>query len=309
MFIRIGLEEGIPPLTIVALRALFGSLFLVVAARLVRARLPRSREAWGRLLVLAITNIVVPFALISWGQQYISSGMASILNAMVPFFTVLLASLVLHDEALTPARLGGLAVGFVGVVLLALPSLGSAFDDALAARSLVAMLAVIVATVSYAVAAVYTRRRLSGQPIIGTGDGSMRALRSPEIALGSTLAALPIIGGLALVVERPEVGLAALPQTGTGWFTVLWLGLLGTGCGYLLFFGIIERWGATRTTLVTYVLPVVAVALGFVFLGERLRILELVGAALIIGGIVLVNGSAGQRPILRASRTASRLEP
>lgn len=309
MFIRIGLDEGIPPFTIVALRALFGSLVLAVAARLIGARLPRSREAWRRMLVLGLTNIVVPFALISWAQQYIPSGLASILQSMVPLSTIVLAAVVLHDEALTLARLGGLAIGFAGVVLLALPSLSAGFDDTRATQALLAMVAVAIATVSYAIAAVYTRHRISGQQLIEVEGDSPRAPRSAEIALGSTLAALPIIGALALVVERPVEGLAALPQTGAGWFTVLWLGILGTGVGYLLFFGILERWGATRTTLVTYVLPVVAVALGFLFLGERLQPLELVGAVLIIGGVVLVNGSVGQRPLLRSSRAAPRLEP
>ena len=309
LFIRIGLDEGVPPFTIVALRALFGSAFLAVAMRLIGGRLPRRWESWKRLFVLALTNVVVPFALIAWGQQYISSGMASILNAMVPLFTIVLAAIVLHDEALTLARLGGLAVGFAGVVLLALPSLGAALDDAGAAQYLVAMVAVAVATISYAIAAVYTRHRITGQPLVEADDGTLRPPRPQEIALGSTLAALPTIGVMALVVERPEAGIAALPDTGTGWFAVLWLGFLGTGFGYLLFFGIMERWGATRTTLVTFVIPIVAVALGFVVLGERLQLLELLGAVLIIWGVALVNGSVGQRPLVRTPKAEPRLEP
>jgi drug/metabolite transporter (DMT)-like permease len=308
MFIRIGLDEGVPPITVVALRALFGSLFLWVALRLVGGRLPRNREAWKRLTLLAITNAVVPFALIAWGQQVIPSGMASILNAMVPLFTVVLAAIVLHDESLTLGRLGGLAIGFAGVVVLALPSLGAALEDAGAVQSIVAMVAVAAATVSYAIAAVYTRHRVTGQPLVEEGDAGLRPPRPAEIAFGSTISALPIIGALALLMERPEVGIAALPDTGTGWFAVMWLGFLGTGCGYLLFFGIMERWGATRTTLVTYVLPVVAVALGFVVLNERLVPLELIGAVLIIAGVALVNGSIGQRPLLRSARVSQGLD-
>ena len=309
LFIEVGLEEGVPPFTIVGMRVLFGSLFLAGALVLTGGRLSVRWDVWRRFLVLGLTNVVVPFALIAWGQQHIPSGMASILNALVPFFTIMLASLVIHDEVLTVARLGGLGVGFVGVVMLALPSLGAAFDDAAHVRSLMAMLAVVVATVSYAVAAVYTRLRLTGQPLIEAGDGTRRAPRPQEIGLGSTLAALPVITVLALLFERPANGLLDLPQTDTAWFAVLWLGLLGTGIGYLLFFGILERWGATRTTMVTYVIPIVAVSLGFLVLGERLQPLEILGAALIIGGVVLVNGSLGQRPILRSARAAPRLEP
>jgi drug/metabolite transporter (DMT)-like permease len=210
---------------------------------------------------------------------------------------------------LSSARLGGLAVGFVGVVLLALPSLGAAFDDAAHVGSLVGMLAVVLATISYAVAAVYSRLRLTGQPIVEAGDGTLRAPRPQEIALGSTLAALPAITIVALLFERPAHGLLALPGSGNAWFAVLWLGLLGTGCGYLLFYGILERWGATRTTLVTYVIPIVAVSLGFLLLGERLQLLELLGAVLIIAGVVLVNGSIGRQSVVRSTREAPRLEP
>jgi drug/metabolite transporter (DMT)-like permease len=257
---------------------------------------------------LALTNAVIPFALIAWAQQYIPSGVASIVQSMVPLSTIVLAAIVLHDEALTLARLGGLAVGFAGVILLALPSLGGAVEDAGAAQSVIAMVAVALATVSYAIAAVYTRHRVTGQSLIEEEDGKLRPPLPAEVAFGSTVAALPIIGAFALVVERPEVGIAALPQSGIGWFAVLWLGILGTGCGYLLFFGIIGRWGATRTTLVTYVMPVVAVALGFIVLGERLLPLEVAGAILIIGGVALVNGSIGQRPLLRPARPEQRLD-
>ncbi len=89
------------------------------------------------------------------------------------------------------------------------------------------------------------------------------------------------------------------------WFAIIWLGVLGTAVAYLIFFRVIERWGATRTTLVTYVIPVVAIGLGFVVLGERLRPVELVGAALIIAGVVLVNANIGQRPLFRGTPDAT----
>jgi drug/metabolite transporter (DMT)-like permease len=102
---------------------------------------------------------------------------------------------------------------------------------------------------------------------------------------------------LAVALERPPDGLLAVPSSGEGWLAVLWLGVLGTGLAYLFHFRILERWGPTRASLVTYVIPLVAVTLGFVVLGERLTPLELIGAALIIGGVVLVNSSVGQRPL------------
>jgi drug/metabolite transporter (DMT)-like permease len=133
----------------------------------------------------------------------------------------------------------------------------------------------------------------------------MRAPRPGEIALGSTVSAFVMVALLAIVFERPGSGVFAIPQSALGWLSVVWLGALGTGVAYLLFFRIMERWGATRTTMVTYVIPVVAIALGFIFLGERLRPLELAGAALIIVGVVLVNGNVGQRPLFRRAESVA----
>jgi len=309
LFIAIGLEEGVAPLSIVSLRTLFGGLFLGLVVLVRGGRLPLRWDVWKRMTFLGVTNIVIPFVLIAWGQQYIASGMAGILNAMVPLFTIMLAALVLHDETITVAKLAGLAIGFCGVVLLALPSLGAAGADDGATLAVAGMLAVALAAVFYAIAAVYTRRRLTGHPIIEEPDGTVRSPTAREIALGSNIVAFMIITALAIAFERPGGGVYAIPQSNVAWFAMLWLGVLGTGLAYLLFFRLIERWGATRTTLVTYVIPIVAIALGFVLRDERLRPIELAGAALIIGGVVLVNATFGQRPLFRRESAESRLEP
>jgi drug/metabolite transporter (DMT)-like permease len=301
MFIKIALDEGVAPLTIVSMRTLFGGALLLLVLLARGGRLPLQWNVWKRMLVLGAANIVVPFALIAWGQQYIPSGMASILNATVPLFTILLAAVALADEHITVAKLSGLVIGFFGVVVLALPSVQAARADDDSVFAVAGMLAVALAGVFYAVAAVYTRRRLTGMPIIEQPDGTMRAPLPVEISLGSTVSAFAMITLLALIFERPDGGLLAIPESTAGWVAMVWLGALGTGVAYLLFFRIIERWGATRTTLVTYVIPLVAIALGFVILGERLRLLELVGAALIIAGVVLVNANIGQRPLFRGA--------
>jgi drug/metabolite transporter (DMT)-like permease len=308
LWIAVGLEEGVAPLTIVSQRTLFAGLLLGLFVLVRGGRLPLEWNVWRRMIILGITNIVIPFALIAWGQQYIPSGMAAILNATVPLFTILLAAVVLHDEIITAARLGGLGIGFAGVVVLALPSLGAAGTEGDAALAVVGMLAVAVAGLSYAVAAVYTRRRLTGQLIIGRADGTRRPPAPREIALGSTIVAFVVITVLAVVFERPEGGLYLVPQSGLGWVAMIWLGALGTGVAYLLFFRLIERWGATQTTLVTYIIPVVAIALGFIVLGERLQPLELAGAALIIGGVVLVNADIGQRSRLRRAKAETEAD-
>ncbi len=302
MWIRIGLDEGAAPMAIVSMRTLFAAVLLGAVLLARRGRLPLRWNLWKRMIFLGATNIVVPFALIAWGQQYIPSGMASILNAMVPLFTIFFAAAALADEHITAAKLGGLGIGFLGVIVLALPSLEAAGADEDAALAVAGMLAVAGASVFYGVASVYTRRRVTGMPIIEQPDGTMRAPLPVEISLGSTVAAFLMITLAALVFERPEGGLLTVPDSAIGWVALLWLGVLGTGVAYLIFFRIIERWGATRTTLVTYVIPLVAIALGFIFLGERLRPLELVGAALIIAGVVLVNARYGQRPLFGAAR-------
>jgi drug/metabolite transporter (DMT)-like permease len=302
LWIKIGLDEGVAPLTIVSMRTLFAGLLLAVVLVIRGGRLPLRWNIWKRMFFLGATNIVVPFALIAWGQQYIPSGMASILNAMVPLFTIMLAAVALADEHITAAKIAGLGIGFVGVIVLAWPSLEAAQGDENAALALMGMLAVAGAAIFYAVASVYTRRRLTGMPIIEESDGTLRAPMPVEISLGSTVTAFIMITVLAVIFERPAGGFYLLPQSGLGWVSMIWLGALGTAVAYLLFFRIIERWGATRTTLVTYVIPIVAIALGFIVLGERLRPLELVGAALIIAGVVLVNANVGQKPLFGKAR-------
>jgi drug/metabolite transporter (DMT)-like permease len=291
LFIAVALDEGIAPLSIVAYRSLFGAILLGAVVLVVGGRVPLDAGLWQRMAVLGFTNIVVPMGLIAWSQQYISSGMAAIINAMVPLFTLLLAVWLLHDERFTRARTAGLGIGFVGVVLLASPSIGAAGDDQDALLALAGMGAVVLASVSYAVAAVYTRRHLTGHPVIRRSDGSHREPRPVEVAFGSTVMGFLIVAALALLLERPEGGLVTVPASGLAWAALLALGLLGTGLAYLLFFRLIESWGATRTTLVTYIIPLVAIVLGFVLLEERLLPIELAGAALIIGGVVLVNAN------------------
>jgi drug/metabolite transporter (DMT)-like permease len=302
MWITIALEDGVPPLTVVSLRAAFATLLLVSLLLLRRGRMPFHWNLWRRMFALGATNIVIPMALIAWGQQYIPSGMASILNALVPLFTVVLAAGALADEHITPAKLGGLLVGFLGVIVLAMPSVREAGADDDAAAAVAGMLAVAAAGFFYGLAAVYSRGRITGMPIIEQPDGTTRAPLPVEISLGSTASAFVMVAALALVFERPDSGLLTLPTDPLAWFGLIWLGVLGTGVAYLLFYRLIARWGATRTTLVTYVIPVVAIVVGFLFLDERLRPLELVGAALIIAGVVLVNAKVGQRPLFGRAR-------
>jgi drug/metabolite transporter (DMT)-like permease len=301
MFIRVGLDEGVQVVTLVSVRTLSGALFLGVAILAVRGGLPGTREAWRHVIVLACLQIVFPFLLIAWGQQHIPTGIAAVLNALVPLYAVILASLVLLDEPITLNRLVGVLVGFGGVVLMALPSVTDAGDEGMLA--ILGMGAMALASLWYALAAVYARHRVTGRPLIRGRDGTMRAITALEISFAQIAIGTIVLTVLAIAFERPAGGLYALPPSPEAWFAVLWLGILSTGVGYVLFYRIIGAWGATRTTLVTYVLPIVAIVLGFVFLGERLVPLELAGSAFVLVGVVLVNASIGRR-VLFARRAS-----
>jgi drug/metabolite transporter (DMT)-like permease len=220
---------------------------------------------------MSVVNIVLPFFLITWAEQSVDSALAAILTGTVPLFVLVLAPLFLPDEPVTPARVLGLAVGFIGVVVLFAPSLVNLGDSDLTPE-----LALLGSSVSYGIGAVYTRR-------------NVRGLRPMIPALFQVGFALAISGVLALLVEQPIGRVVPAPEA---LIAVVWLGILGSGFAYLAFFRILRDWGATRTSAVAYLLPVVGLALG-TFRGEAITLERLAGTALIIGGIALVNSTAG----------------
>lgn len=287
MFIKIG-DQSLSPLTLVTLRLLFGSIFLAGALRAFGASLPRDPQVLRRLALIAVFNIVVPFTLITWGERSIDSGVAAILNATMPLFTIVVAALALPEEPITVNRLAGLVVGFGGVVLLVSRSLGS--SGSLFAGEL----AVALAALSYASATVYVRLHLRGVPPVSAAAGQVGI-------------ALPIAAVLAITTEHPWT-LAPHPDA---LFAVVWLGILGSGAAYLISFRLIAHWDATRMSLVTYLFPAVGVALGTTFLGERVGWQEIAGGLLVVAGVALVNGRFGRRRLIgrRAAAPAPSLDP
>jgi drug/metabolite transporter (DMT)-like permease len=308
LFIKIGLDQGLPPFVLVSYRLASAALFLLVVIRLTHGSLPRTRDAWSRLIVLGVVNVAVPFSLLTWGEQYTSSAIAAIGNGLVPLFAIVLASLVLHDEPITLNRLAGLVIGFVGAVLLASPSLGKGSGGG--SQELVGELAIALASLSYACGAVYARHAITGRPII---DDPVRGPRPPtpvEIALPQVVVAGTVTTVLAIITEIGQADRVIAPPSLPAWFAVLWLGLLGSGVAYLLLFRIIRAWGATRATLVTYIMPIVGIALGIAILGERLDPAEIAGTVLIIGGLLLANSKYGQRRLYgRASAPTAPTAP
>jgi drug/metabolite transporter (DMT)-like permease len=242
---------------------------------------------YAHLLVMAAFSVAIPFSLITWAEQSVDSTLASVLNGSVPLFVIVIAAVFLRDEPISINRLAGLLLGFVGVAILV------GFDPAdLAGGDLAAKAALIGSSLSYAIGGVYARRMIHG-------------LRPMIPAVFQVGFALVMVGVLALIFEQP----LNLPLRPDAILSVIWLGLLGSGAAYLVFFRLLGRWGATRTSMVAYLLPVFGIVLGAVVLSEEIDAGLLVGTALVIGGIALVNARWGSRPLFGQRARAAVAEP
>jgi drug/metabolite transporter (DMT)-like permease len=277
LFIKIGVDT-FGTFTLVAIRLLIGAATLWVAFRLNGTALPRKRRTYEHLLVMALINITIPFALITWAEQSVDSALAAILNSTVPLFVIVIAPLFLPDEPIRLNGVVGLAVGFIGVVLLVSPGLLSATGD------LAGSIALLGSSLAYALGNVYSRRNVRGLPPLVP-------------AVFQVTFAFLIVGVIALVLERPWETVRPDPAA---WFSVIWLGVFGSGLAYVLYFRLLARWGATRTSLVAYLLPVYGIVLGFLVLQEHIDITLILGTALIIAGVAIVNSPWGQRRLFRA---------
>ena len=267
LWIKIGLES-LPPLTLIAGRLLLGGAFLAAVVAIARQPLPRQPRQYGHLLVMAVVNIVFPFILITVGEQSIDSALASILNATVPLTVIVLAPMFLPDERITLPKVAGLALGFAGVILLVAPDLVNLSDADLSGE-----LMMIGSSVCYGIGNVYSKR-------------NVRGLRPMIPALFQVIFAAAIIVPLALVVDQPFERVTPAPEAIVA---IAWLGIVGSGLAYLCYFTILANWGATRTSMVAYLLPVVGIALGAVVMHDPITVNRIAGTTLIIAGIALVN--------------------
>jgi drug/metabolite transporter (DMT)-like permease len=270
LFIKIGVET-LPPLSLVLLRVLVGFAILLVVVAVTRTPLPRDTRTLGHLAVLGAVNIAIPFWLIGWAEQHIDSGLAGILQSTAPFFTLVIAASFIHDEHITRDRLTGIGLGFAGILVLSVENIAD-LGSAVGAERLLAELAVVGASLAYAVGNTYARRNL-------------RNTRPLVLSAGQVGWAVVLVAILAVVVDG-GVTLPAVPEAA---FSVLWLGAVGTGFAYIVFFRLLTGWGPTRASLVAYLLPVVAVILGVLVLGETVDAFFLAGAALIVAGVWVVN--------------------
>lgn len=262
--------RALPTLTIVALRVGIAALVLWLWLLARGDRLPNDWRIWRAFIGMGLLNNVVPFSLIVWGQGRIPGGLASILNATTPLFTVLIAHGLTADEKLTAPKLLGVAIGLTGAAVVVGP-------DALASLGLSAwaQLACIGAAISYALASIYGRRfRAWGVAPTVTATGQV---------IASTLILLPI----ALVIERPwAAGVPSLTVIGA----VLGIGVLSTAIAYVLFFRILAASGAVNLMLVTFLIPVSAILMGAAVLDEMLLPRHFIGMALIGIGLACIDG-------------------
>lgn len=260
----------VAPLTYVWLRLTIAAAGLWAFVIVKRQPVALPREIWGSIFLLALLNNALPFALFGWGQTHIASGLASILNATTPIWGVVVAHFLTHDERMTPRRVAGVLLGFGGVATMIGPTLLSSIGT-----SALAQLACVTASLSYALAAVWAKRfRRQGISPISVTTGQLSA---------GAIVMLP----LALVVDRPWT--QAAPPLGA-WAAIGALALVCTAFGYVLYFRLIERAGATNALLVTLLVPPVAILLGWLFLHEQLAILDFAGLGLIALGLAAIDG-------------------
>jgi drug/metabolite transporter (DMT)-like permease len=267
LWIKIGVRE-LDPFTLVGWRLLFGTWGMVTVVLWQRPRFPRETSIWLALALLGIVNTALPFVLITWGEKSIDSAVASVLNSTMPLFTLVIAHLFLHDEPITARKAFGLLIGFCGVLILMARDL----EPGSLRLGLLGQGAVLLAAVSYASAAVFAR-------------GTMRNVSPMVQAFVPMAFADMLVWSIATQAGDP----GRLPSLAHTWIALLWLGLLGSCVAYLIYYSLLHTVGATRASMVTYVFPVVGVALGVLFLGERADWHLLAGAGLVISSIAVVN--------------------
>lgn len=258
----------IAPLTLVFLRVAIAALALHVWLRIRGVPIRPMVQLAAGFAVLAVLNNIIPFSLIFIGQTELGAGLASVINATTPFWTILVANVLTTDEKLNWNKMSGILLGIAGTGVMIGPGVLAGLGGPVWAK-----LAILGATLSYAFAAIHARRFKAVEPaLVATGQ-----------LTASTFLMLPI----ALFFDGPA---AVLAGSATIWTAVIALALFSTALAYILFFNIVASAGATNVSLVTLIVPASAVLLGAAFLGERLEAFEMLGMALIALGLVTIDG-------------------
>jgi drug/metabolite transporter (DMT)-like permease len=281
LVIKVG-YGGLGPFNIAALRFLAAGALMALLVPALGARWPRGREQWAVVAVVGVFLFAADYGLIYWAEQWLDSGLTAVLFAVMPVLTAVAAHLYLPAEPLTPRRIGGALVAFAGVVVLFGDSLS--FDAGL----LWPMAAIVASAACAAVASVFTKRH--GAAL------HPASLNAPAMLLGALLlAAASLAAGDGL----------ALPRDASGWWAVGYLAVAGSVVTFLIFFRLLKSWEATTMSYIAVITPVIALALGWLVLGERLTGWSLPGGALVLAGVAIALRERGGAGAVRSPRPAA----
>jgi drug/metabolite transporter (DMT)-like permease len=272
LWIKLALRE-ISPLALVSFRLLFGIIGLGILLLISKPKLPTNFRIYIILFLIGIIGNALPYVLITWGEQYIDSSVAAILNSTTPLFTMVIAHLFLSDDKMNLKRVVSLVIGFIGVIILVLRDLD--FNDLSSSMVLFTILgevAVLLASLCYSTSSVFAR-------------GTTKGLSPSVVGFFPLLGADLIMWTITPIFNHQPI----FPNLPLTWIALLWLGFIGIGVASILYYFLIHSVGPTRTTMVTYIFPVVGLLLGIIFLKEKLDLHLLLGSILIISSIIIVN--------------------
>lgn len=283
LLIKVAVAE-IPPISLIFGRVGLAALLLYLVLRLSGGNLPRPGRIWIPLAIVALFQTALPFVLLSWAEQYIDSALAAILNGLTPLFTILLAHLLTADDKLTLAKAIGIGLGLIGVLFFVAPSLEAGMQ-----APTWGILAMIAVAASYGFAVVYAREHLNHLPSIVTPTGQM------------ILAAIYLLP-LMILVDQP---LSQPLPSRQAIAAVTGLAIFGTVIAFIVYYRLLKSAAASYVSMVTYLVPVIGVLLGVIILDERLAWNDYIGAGLILLGVMIVNGTFRNLPLLGSRPTAA----
>jgi drug/metabolite transporter (DMT)-like permease len=260
-FIKLGVET-IPPVTLIAARTVIAGCLLVVVMRASGLELPRDARTWRRLFVQACLNSVLPFTLIAWAERTVDAGLATILNSTPPIFTFLITWAIVRHEPVTSRKLFGAVTGLAGILLIIGPQAFVGLGD-----ELLAQLAILVASVSYACAAIFGRTFADTKPI--------------AVAAGSLLCGAAVLIPASIVIDQPW----ALRPSWTSILALLALSVFSTALAFVIYFRLLRTLGSIGTTAQAYLRVPIGVAIGIAFLGESLTTSAWLGLACVVAAV------------------------
>lgn len=273
LFIKIAVEE-VPPVMLATLRIGIAAVILNLFLLIRKERLPRDLDFWKKTFIAGLFAQAIPFVLINWGEQFVDSSLASILNGLLPLFTIIFAHFLIAEERLTKQKVLGVMLGFVGLVVLVIPGLSKGAEG-----SLYGILAITTATISYGIGLSYIKKHFS----------KATSFKAPAAQLLSVSVYLLPVSFFAY----PEFSFSTLSDATIG--SIFILAIFGTAIAFIVYFKLIESSSAAYASLVTYLMPIYGILLGIVFLDEKVSVWMLSGAVLILFGIRIAKKSGSAR--------------